>query len=99
MRRLKQLLSLDLSYLRCVSDAVLDKLHGLQLKQLHLAEGYAGPASFTEHGLIRSVTGRGGTQSRGGHSVCHWGPFDHPLWMVPLLNLNLTKYNCVMLLV
>ena len=58
MRRCKQLLSLDLSYLRCVTDAVLDRLHGLPLKQLHLAEGYAGPAAFTDKGVTRSVSHR-----------------------------------------
>ncbi|XP_043200420.1 uncharacterized protein LOC122369615 isoform X2 [Amphibalanus amphitrite] len=55
LRRCKHLLSLDLSYLRCVTDAVLDRLHGLPLKQLHLAEGYQGAAGFTDQGVTRLV--------------------------------------------
>ena len=55
LRRCKHLLSLDISYLRSVTDNVLDRLHDLPLKQLHLAEGYLGPAPFTGEGVTRSV--------------------------------------------
>ena len=61
LRRFKQLLSLDLSFLRSVSDAVLDELHGLKLEELHLAEDCNSRASFTDNGLSRSVTGGGVT--------------------------------------
>ena len=40
LRRCEQLLSLNLSHVPCVTDAVLDQLHGMQLKELILSDGY-----------------------------------------------------------
>ncbi|XP_037078271.1 uncharacterized protein LOC119099252 [Pollicipes pollicipes] len=57
LRRLKELHVLDLSYVRAVSDALLDRLHGKALTELHLAEGHSGPAAFSTAGVTRLVLG------------------------------------------
>ena len=59
LRRCKHLVYLDLSGLSCVSDAVLDQLHGMQLEELIMDDGYQ-IGNVTDDGVTRSVShGRG----------------------------------------
>ena len=55
LRRCEQLLSLNLNGLSCVTDVVLDQLHGMQLQELILSDGYDKTTSFTDEGLSRLV--------------------------------------------